>query len=206
MRTLIGLMTVVALCHTAAAQTPADLRQQSSALLDAQKFSEAIPLIERLLTIDPNNPEANFNLGLALASMADGIRDEAERLASRVRARNALLKARALGFNHPYLDLMIDGIEPDGADYRRYSSNPDLNALMHEGERLFSQKRFDEAQAVYERALALDPKLYEAAVFSGDTYLHRNDFAQAEAWYQKAIAINPARETAYRYSATPLMR
>ncbi|HWW77133.1 MAG TPA: hypothetical protein VNZ44_17150, partial [Pyrinomonadaceae bacterium] len=30
--------------------------------------------------------------------------------------------------------------------------------------------------------------------------------AQAEVWYQKAIRIDPARETAYRYSATPLMK
>jgi tetratricopeptide (TPR) repeat protein len=36
--------------------------------------------------------------------------------------------------------------------------------------------------------------------------LQRKDYAQAETWYQKAIAIDPNIETAYRYSATPLMR
>ena len=36
--------------------------------------------------------------------------------------------------------------------------------------------------------------------------MQKGDYAQAEAWYQRAIAINPNRETAYRYSATPLMK
>jgi hypothetical protein len=36
--------------------------------------------------------------------------------------------------------------------------------------------------------------------------MNKEDFVQAEIWYQKAIAINPDRETAYRYSATPLMK
>ena len=36
--------------------------------------------------------------------------------------------------------------------------------------------------------------------------MQKQDFAQAEIWYQKAIAIDPNRETAYRYSATPLMK
>ena len=77
---------------------------------------------------------------------------------------------------------------------------------MEEGEALFSQGKADEALQKYQEALELDPKLYHAALFSGDIYLQKQDWAQAEVWYQKAIAINPDKETAYRYSATPLMR
>jgi len=36
--------------------------------------------------------------------------------------------------------------------------------------------------------------------------MQRGDFTQASAWYEKAIAIDPTKETAYRYSATPLMK
>jgi tetratricopeptide (TPR) repeat protein len=64
----------------------------------------------------------------------------------------------------------------------------------------------DEALAAYQRALQLEPTLYEAALFSADVFLNKADYPQAETWYQKAIAIDPARETAYRYSATPLMK
>jgi tetratricopeptide (TPR) repeat protein len=78
--------------------------------------------------------------------------------------------------------------------------------LMDQAEAFFSQGKLDEALESYQKALILDPKLYEAALFSGDVFLHREDWVQAEVWYQKAIAINPNREIAYRYSATPFMK
>ncbi|MCV5117183.1 tetratricopeptide repeat protein, partial [Escherichia coli] len=59
---------------------------------------------------------------------------------------------------------------------------------------------------LYLKALDADPKNYYAALFVGDSYLQLEDFANAEVWYQKAIAIDPNIETAYRYSATPLMK
>src|SRR5258708_6053472 len=77
---------------------------------------------------------------------------------------------------------------------------------MNQGEAIFSQGKLDEALADYQKALLMDPKLYEAALFCGDVYTQKADFNQAEASYQKAIAIDPNRETAYRYSATPLMK
>src|SRR6266496_985985 len=45
-----------------------------------------------------------------------------------------------------------------------------------------------------------------AAFFCGDVAMQKGDYNQAEIWYQKAITINPLKETAYRYSATPLMK
>ena len=78
--------------------------------------------------------------------------------------------------------------------------------MISEGEALLSQGKGDEALKKYQQALEADPKSYHAALFSGDIYLQKQDFAQAEIWYQKAIAIDPNRETAYRYSATPLMK
>ena len=36
--------------------------------------------------------------------------------------------------------------------------------------------------------------------------MQKEDFKQAEVWYQRAIQIDPNKETAYRYSATPLMK
>src|SRR4030095_2237878 len=64
----------------------------------------------------------------------------------------------------------------------------------------------DDALNEYRKALLIDPKLYHAALFSGDVYMQKGDYQQAEKWYQRAIAINPDKETAYRYSATPLMK
>jgi tetratricopeptide (TPR) repeat protein len=77
---------------------------------------------------------------------------------------------------------------------------------MQEGESAFAQGKMDEALKKYQKALELDPKLYYAALYSGDVYVQKAEYPNAEIWYQKAIQIDPARETAYRYSATPLMK
>ena len=104
------------------------------------------------------------------------------------------------------VEALIQSLPPDGSDTSSFSQNLLANAVMVEAESLFGQGKLDDALAKYQKALTLDPKLYHAALFSGDVYMQRGDFAQASAWYEKAIAIDPTRETAYRYSATPLMK
>jgi tetratricopeptide (TPR) repeat protein len=77
---------------------------------------------------------------------------------------------------------------------------------MAEAEAFFAQGKLDEALKDYQKALGLDPKLYHAALFAGDVFMQKGDFAQGEVWYKRAIEIDPNKETAYRYSATPLMK
>ncbi len=190
-------------------QTGADisaLKRQASALVDQVKYTEALPLLEKLSTLDPNDGETQFFLGFALLGEATNTKDDAARKALRVRARNAFVKARQLKYSEPRLEALIESLPADGSDPSPYSKNPQADALMSEGEAYFSQGKPDEALAKYQEALRLDAKLYHAALFSGDIYLQKQDYAQAEVWYQKAIAIDPNIETAYRYSATPLMR
>jgi Tfp pilus assembly protein PilF len=59
---------------------------------------------------------------------------------------------------------------------------------------------------MYKRALVLEPKLYEAALFIGDVYFKSADHANAAEWYGRAIAMEPDRETAYRYWGDSLMK
>ncbi|HEX8735484.1 MAG TPA: tetratricopeptide repeat protein [Pyrinomonadaceae bacterium] len=91
------------------------------------------------------------------------------------------------------------------AEDGKYSKNQEAENLMREGETYFSQGEYENALAAYQKALKLDPNIYEAALFSGDAYVQTGSYDDAEIWYQKAIAINPLRETAYRSWATPLM-
>jgi tetratricopeptide (TPR) repeat protein len=116
------------------------------------------------------------------------------------------VKAKDLGIDEPIIDGLIQGIPADGNDSRTFSKHVEANALMLLAEGKFSQGKLNEALNNYQQALKLDPKLYHAALFSGDVFTHTGDYPQAEVWYQKAIAIDPMIETAYRYSATPLMR
>ena len=213
-RKLFVTLFLLLLCFpliTVAAQEPTpesanELKRKAAELLKETKYTEALPILEKIATLQPNDGETQFYLGFALAGQAANTKDNAARKALRVRSRAAFMKAKSLNFEEPRLDALISSLPEDGSDAADFSSDSKANALVKEGEALFSQGKRDEALKKYQEALELDPKLYHAALFSGDIYLQKQDYAQAETWYQKAIAIDPNKETAYRYSATPLMR
>ena len=197
--------------HSAAinAQTDesiAEMKQRVAALMKQTKFTEALPLLEKIVAAEPADAQMQYYLGSALLGQAANTKDEATRKTLRIRARNAFIRAKELGINEPNVEAMIRGLPVDGSDASAFSPNVEANGFMVEGEALFSQGKLDEALKDYQKALELDPKLYHAALFSGDVFMQKEDFAQAEVWYKRAIAIDPNRETAYRYSATPLMK
>lgn len=183
-----------------------ELRRKSTELVKRQAYTEALPILEKLAIAAPGDAQTQFYLGFALIAQANTSKDAGLRKSSRIRARNAFIKSKELGSTEPVVDALIQSIPPDGSDPREFSQNGEANKLMVEAEALFSQGKLDDALRNYQRALQLDRKLYEAALFSGDVYSHNDDFPQAEVWYQKAIAIDPTREISYRYSATPLMK
>ena len=182
------------------------MKQKAAELIKQTRYTEALPILEKIATAEPDDAETQFYLGFALIGQANSTQDAATRTSLRVRARAAFIKSKQLGIKEPVVDALIQSIPADGADGKAFSQNAEANKLMTDAEAFFAQGKFDEALANYQKALQLDPKIYEAALFAGDVYMERNDFAQAEVWYQKAIQIDPTRETAYRYSATPLMK
>ena len=183
-----------------------ELKRKAYELIKGQRYTEALPLLEKVAAAEPGDAEARFYLGFALIAQANVTKEAAARKALRLRAREAFVRSKELGNTEPLVDALIQSIPADGSEGRAFSQNPEANRLMTEAEALFSQGKLDDALGNYQKALRLDPSIYEAALFSGDVYTQRGDFAQAEVWYQKAISIDPNRETAYRYSATPLMR
>jgi tetratricopeptide (TPR) repeat protein len=182
------------------------LRAQGQLLLDQYKYVDAVPVYESLVKLTPNDPIAWRNLGSSLLAQAVTIKDEAASRQTRVRAREAFVKANKLGEDSLFVKGMIDGIPADGAPPNGFSDNAAANRSMQEAESYFAQGKMDDAFSSYQKALALDPRCYYAALFSGDVMMHAQKFDEAEKWYQRAITIDPMKETAYRYSATPLMR
>lgn len=182
------------------------LKQRAAELVRQTKYTEALPILEKLAAAEPGDAQTQFYLGFALLGQATNTKEPAARKALRVRARAAFVKAKELGVGEPVVDALIQNMAPDGSEGAAFSENAEADRLMNEAEALFTRGKLDDALKNYQAALKLDPKLYMAALFSGDVYKERGDFQQAEVWYQKAIEIDPYRETAYRYSATPLMR
>ena len=184
----------------------AELKRKASDLIKQKRYTEALPLLEKLVIAEPDNAETHYYLASTLLGQAANTKDDAARTALRIRARNAFIKAKELGIGQPNINAMIQSLPLDGSDPSAFSQNSEANAFMIEAEALFAQGKMDEALKDYQQALALDPKLYHAALFCGDVFMQKEDLAQAEVWYNKAIAIDPNKETAYRYSATPLMK
>ena len=205
-RCLVVVLCLAAVLQAQNGDSVPELKQKVADLIKQTKYTEALPLLERLIIVDPDNAETTYYLGSALLGQAANTKDPEARKAIRIRARNAFKRSKELGIREPNVSAMIESLPLDGADGADFSRNFEANALMGEAEGLFSQGKLDDALRDYQKALALDPKLYHAALFSGDVFMQKTDFAQAEVWYQKAIAIDPNRETAYRYSATPLMK
>ena len=86
------------------------------------------------------------------------------------------------------------------------STKKDVDEAMREGEAAFAKGEFPKALEHYQRALLLDPKLYEAALMIGDIYFKSAEQDKAGEWFARAIEINPDRETAYRYWGDSLMK
>lgn len=184
----------------------ASLRAKAKALVSEERLIEALPILEQLIAVSPNDNEAYQHLGFALLAKSIHSDSEADRTQFRKRAREAFVKAKSEGNNSNLVAAMIGSLPEDGSQGQDYSKDPMSNALTIAGERAFTSGKLDEAIEYYKQAVAADGKNYFAALFTGDMYLKKEEYANAETWYQKAIAIDPYIETAYRYSATPLMR
>lgn len=196
-------------CSTVTAQNGESVEKLKARVLELTeqtKYLEALPLLEKLVVAEPDNAQMHFYLGFALIAHANNTKDADKRIALSKRARAAFVRAKELNIAEPVVDALIASIPLDGSLGQSFSENIAANSLMTQAEAFFSQGKLDEALGNYQKALTLDPRLYHAALFSGDVFMHKEDFANAELWYKKAIDIDPNIETAYRYSATPLMR
>jgi tetratricopeptide (TPR) repeat protein len=174
-------------------------------LINEEKFDEALPIFEKLAAkTNQTDGQVMYGLGVTTLLTSDSITDEAKRREARLRARKALLRARELGVREASLDMMLSTIPPDGG-VRGVSKIKEANQAMDEAGVAFAQKNYPLAVTSYERAAKLDPTLYEAALYTGNTYYAMDQWGKAGEWFARAIAIDPTRETAYRYWGDALM-
>lgn len=180
-------------------------RSRASQLLDSGKFLEALPIFEKLSKEKPTDAGVMFGLGFTMMVKANGEKDAATRKAARVRAREVLVRAKELGFEHQLLKSILETVRPDGEANDTFSTIKEADEAMREGEAAYVEGNLDKALAAYQRALQLDPQLYEAALFAGDMYKQKNQPERADEWFVKAIKINPDSEAAYRYWGMALL-
>ncbi len=212
---ILCLLASLTLAHaaplraTAAAVQTADDADRARALqlFQESKFTEALPLLEKLAASHPDDAAVFEAYGFSLIVATRAIKDEKSRQKMIDRARVALLHAKELGDNSNLLQGALEVVGSGGMSGGKptFSENKEADHAMQEAEASFAHGDLQKAASAYERALNADPHLYEAALFAGDMYFKLNQPDKSGEWFAKAIAINPDRETAYRYWGDALM-
>src|SRR5262245_14540332 len=177
-------------------------------LVQANNMSEALPILEKLHGAKPDDAVVLELFAYAISVVAAVEKDAEKRKKELLRARSLATRAKEMGRNTQLIQLLLEQISAEGEMAGLATSSkrsPSEEALM-EGEAAFSKGEMERAIEHYERALKLEPKLYEAPLFIGDAYhkMGKNDKAYES--YARAVAIDPDRETAYRYWGNVLMR
>jgi Tfp pilus assembly protein PilF len=203
----IGILVLLLVASVVTAKAQADPeRERAFQLYQDAKYVEALPLFEQLALKYPEDPAVIENLGMLVFTQSAYLKNADERKSARKRGRALLLQAQKLGANDTMLNALIAGIAPDGGDDGSFSSKKEVDEAMHEGEAAFAKGEFSKALDSYQRALLLDPTLYEAALYIGDVYFKTAEQQKAGDWFGRATKINPDRETAYRYWGDSLMK
>lgn len=201
-----ALLTLLLTLLLALPALAADSLEEARRLSDAGKVEEAVAMLTRLSQAPDAGAEVFMELGSGYFQLSMVTSDGEQARTFRLQAREAVLKAQALGSQDPLLQVMLDGLPADGSDPRLFSRVPGADAAMRKGEQAFAKDDMAGARGFYEEALRLDPTLYLAALFLGDTWIAQKDFARAIQWYSKAVELDPSVETAYRYWGNALLR
>jgi tetratricopeptide (TPR) repeat protein len=212
-RTFLCVILLLTASYTLTAQSDDDKAREiivkALTLYQQQRYAEALPYMQVMAEAAPDSPEIRFAYAMCLLGKSKQVSNTEEAKQLSAKALEQFIKAKDLGSKDPQTDSFIailSGKVAVSPSSPAYSTNKEADKLMMEGENYFAQSKYDDAIKKFEKALALDPKIYQAAISGGDSYVAKGDWANAEKWYQKGIAIDPLRETAYRYSATPFMK
>ena len=194
--------------HPTSAQITASTdRQQALELVKEQKLVEALPILEKIAPTAPDDVEIHEGLIMALMTTSAAEKAPAAQAAIYNRVRGIALRFSSKGKATPLFTRVLEVFPQDidvSAAAPAKDASPAERALL-EGEEAFGKGDFKAALLSYGKAEELDPKLYEAPLFTGDVYWKMQDITIAGESYARAIAIDPDRDTAYRYWGNVLM-
>ena len=111
-----GVVCQPAILLKTEAQKPEGDLGRAAALFREKKYSEALPMLERLANADPSDDQAIFGLGVALIYVAYSETDFEKRKQLLIRARQTLIKAKDLGVEDFFLDRRLKDLPADGDD------------------------------------------------------------------------------------------
>ena len=204
LRVPLKIFCILLLLFSVAVAAQDDDRSRAFQLYRDAKYTEALPLFEKLAAAHPDDREVAELHAILVAAQASYLKDPEARKQARVRARELLLRAQKLGAKSVLLQSLLEDLS--AREDSTFSAKKEVDEAMREGEAAFAKGDSQKALEMYQRALLLDPNLYEAALFIGDVYFKDADQVKAGEWFGRATVINPDRETAYRYWGDALIK
>jgi tetratricopeptide (TPR) repeat protein len=164
---------------------------------------DALPMYEALAKQFPKEMLYQERLADCLNAESMQLTDTGQIKAVLTETRDAAKRAVELGDTARFIRELAN-IDPDQIPYSSLVS-PGA-ALLKEAEKAYAAGDFKTAMEKYTAAADADPRLYEAALFAGDTAFVQKDLPTAAKWFARAIAIDPDRETAYRYWGDAILK
>jgi tetratricopeptide (TPR) repeat protein len=163
------------------------LLQQGNGCLTKRAWAQAAAHYEQLLELQPHNPEALAQLGLA--SFGLGRYAEAERC-----YRQSLEIDPMSASTLCNLATVLQGDPPAAEKYLRQAVklNPKYaDARSKLGLSLAFAGRLREAKAAFQKALKIDPRHAEALLGLGQIARTEGHFAEAESFIKRALKVEP---------------
>jgi tetratricopeptide (TPR) repeat protein len=163
------------------------LLQQGNGCLTQGAWAQAAIHYEQLLELQPNNPEALAQLGLALFGL--GRYEEAERYYRRSLEINPMSASTLCN-----LATVLQGDPPEAEKYLRQALklNPKYaDARSKLGLSLAFAGRLREAKGAFQKALKIDPRHAEALLGLGQIARTEGHFAEAESFINRALKVEP---------------
>ena len=176
------------------------LLDQGNKSLAEGAYAQAVVHYQELLELQPDNPEALCNLGVASFSL--GRYEEAERCYRQSLEINPLSAETLCN-----LAAVLQGNAPEAEKYlrRALQINPKkADARSKLGLVLTIAGRLREAKAAFKKALKVDPRQAEALLGLGQIARSEGLFEEAESFIKRALKITPNLPGAW--AAMPTLR
>jgi tetratricopeptide (TPR) repeat protein len=159
---------------------------QSHSARKQHQYLEALPLLEDFSRKNPNDIPVLECLAESLLAHAATLPDQEAAGKERIRAKQLIDSAIQLGDQSQLAQNLADTMKNLAATGEmRFADQAEVDAAMKAGDAAFAKNDFDEAIKNYSHALELDPKMYTAALFVGDSYFAAKRFREAGEWYRR---------------------
>lgn len=184
--------------------------QQAEQLINGQRFSEAIRLLQRAGTIDPSCAEVHGYLGMAYQNSLNTRQaveeyTQALRLNPQMSFLNVNLGTCYMNMNQldqavPYFEryLQENPNAPDAQQVRRYiqqagsrKGQQDLRGLMEQGQALLNQRRYSDARRAFEQAVSTKPDWAPGHFYLGYALAQSGEHQRAIGEFQSALQLDP---------------